>query len=109
MAKSSAHNGELKTAVHEVDGGVVIHHQQDVSGILDENAQLRQTEQNSKAEMQHVARIPLIVYQKWDKEFQKQNKGMTLMNAPAHLKQGFMMRKLNDLAYAKLRTGGGKL
>lgn len=100
---------ELTAAVHEVEGGVVIEHKQDVEGILNENAQMRTESQNRKAEMRKVASIPLIVYQQWDKEFQRANDGMTLMQAPSHLKQGFMTRKLNDAAFNKLRTDSSKL
>lgn len=97
----------VSATVHEVDGGVVLEHSQDIEGILKQNEAERQSTQTG-GNMRKVASIPMVIYQQWDKEFQKAH-GCTLMNAPKHLKQGFMTRKLNDAAFAKLRTGGGKL
>lgn len=101
-------NGTVSSFHDAEDGGVIVRHTQDVDPILSHNAALRAAGANSSANGRHVASIPVVVWQQWDKEFKRMH-GVSLMKAPKDLKQGFIYKKLNDKANSKLRTWEGRL
>ena len=88
----------------EVDRKIVLHHEQDVSHMLERNVML-QNEPDYKKEgirndWQHLAFIPDLVILRWRKE------GIDVFNPDHH---EAVMRKLRDPEYRKLRTTLGDI
>jgi hypothetical protein len=86
------------------DNRVVVAYSQDATPVLDANkayALEHGDGYSASRQMQHVARIPPIVYYKWLFE-----EGIDCLN-PDH--KAAVRKKLNSNEYAYLRTGGGNL
>jgi hypothetical protein len=81
------------------DGLVTEKRTQDVEPVLDANGRLaNDTDGYSPSrDLQHVASIPLVVWEQWLQEGLDPNDDMALM------------RKLNNGDWAKLRTGAGRI
>lgn len=82
---------------------------QDTSGILNENAieKSLQVDKNWKGDMHKVASIPLIVWEMWINELKA--RGATHCD-PAHKSNKmFLVSKLNNRDFSKLRTKEGRV
>ncbi len=107
MKQPSSHTTD--TFIHEDEGdGIIIQEKQDVEPILRQNKALQGMEHSKKAVGRHAASIPMVIYQKWMREFEKE-RGYSYQHARSHERQAFLKAKLNDPANAFLRTWQGKL
>lgn len=84
--------------IEDGEGNLVLHTQQDVTALIDENRNLfNQTEKSTKwGEMTRVASIPLSIY--YSPEFQKISRD-----------QNALRKWLNDPDNAAFRTRAGKV
>lgn len=95
--------GVIETVHQDSSGRLTIARKQDVSRILDANkAQSNDAPGRFKDEMlNHVARIPMVVYEQWLKELPK--------DADEATKKRHIRAKLNDPDTAFLRTRKGRI
>ncbi|MBL4753779.1 MAG: hypothetical protein JKY52_09340 [Flavobacteriales bacterium] len=97
-------NGDIVSTLHydEMSDTTTIKQIQDVDPYLEANKAERDS-QTSLSKMgdglQKIASIPLVLIDQWRKE---------IGSDPLHLSnRGWLMRRLNDPAYSKLRTRTG--
>lgn len=104
LGSLGADNG-VETIVHHDDDGdrLIIERAQDVQPILDHNKRLftHNDGYSPSRELRRVASIPLVVVEKWLRE-----DGIDVFNKD-HAEA--VRRKLNDPAYAHLRTAPGRV
>lgn len=90
-------------------GKFAVKREQDVSGILSANT----AEQNAvgngtwKGDMHKVASIPWVIAEEWQKELKALGRSNT--SPFANENRAFLIGKLNDYNYSKLRTKTGRL
>lgn len=91
-------NGVTQTHLDFHHGELVIHRQQDVEPILDENVHIRNhLQQSARQDMRLAARVPMIDYQRWRREWRE-------TSVDKWEWQTFLTMKLNSRDYAKFRT-----
>lgn len=91
----------------KVDGKVVIRSVQDVEPMLDHNLVDRNSAQTGwKGDMHKVASIPLIVVEQWTNELKRQGRDPRPF---AKCNRPFLIAKLNDKSWSKLRTKDGAI
>ena len=95
--------GVVETVHQDHEGRLTIQRKQDVGLILDANkAQANDAPTRFKSEVtNHVARIPLVIYEQWLKELPK--------DADEATKKRHLRAKLNDPDNAFLRTRKGRI
>lgn len=101
---SAEEGGGVATSLKVEGDRLLIRHTQDVEGILDANAALRNDRAATtlaNGNMHHVASVPMIVLQTWAKE------AGVKMDDPAF--KEVVKRKLCDPDWAKVRTREGSL
>jgi hypothetical protein len=93
----------------KMTGKISVNRSQDISSIVSANT----AEQNAignnnwKGDMHKVASIPVIVWEQWIRELQAKN---AQSSDPAHnSNRTFLIGKLNDYNYSKLRTKKGRV
>lgn len=93
----------------EMTGKFAVKRTQDVEGILNAN-QAEQTAIGNngwQGDMHKVASIPLIIWEQWQQELKKAG---AHHHDPAHnSNRKFLIAKLNDYNYSKLRTKSGRV
>ena len=98
-----AFGGVIETVHQDSMGRLTIAREQDVSRILDAN-KAQQTDAPGRFKddlMNHVARVPLVMYEKWLAELPK--------DADEKTKKAHIRKKLNDPENAFLRTRKGRI
>ena len=96
--------GDMIETLHfdELTGKSIVQTTQDVDPYLKAIAAKKQhSVEGWKGDLHHVASVPLILVEQWNKEF----KCNILEKKNRHL----LMLKLNDRNYSKLRTKEGRL
>jgi hypothetical protein len=88
--------------------GVSVEVTQDVTGIMDSIAQMRAQSFNPKAIGRIAGQIPILLYEKWGREFNAIH-GVQMLQADAKTRQRFLASKLNSSEYSRLRVWEGKL
>jgi len=87
------------------EDGVTLQTVQDTDPILDQNARMRSVHTEAPRGDQtwgnHIARIPFAVWER----FRKENPDLDRFDADA---QAWLIRKLNDPEFVKLKTFDGK-
>ena len=96
----------LETAHVDEDGVTIETSQPGLQAILDENARMRSVNTSIRRGDQiwghHVARIPMLVWERWIREIP----GLAQGEKEA---QAEMLARLNDREYCHLRTYDGKI
>lgn len=103
-------NGVTETFTKDkMTGKIAVNRSQDISGIVSANA----AEQNAignnnwKGDMHKVASIPVVIWEQWIRELQAQG---AQHKDPSHNdNRAFLISKLNDYNYSKLRTKTGRI
>ena len=90
-------NGYAKTHLEFHRGELIISRSQDVAPILDENQRIRSIQQSSKQDMRLAARVPMVDYQRWRREWRENH-------ADKWEWQTYLTMKLNSSDYSKFRT-----
>lgn len=93
----------IETFHHDQMTGIsTVKKTQDVEGYLDRNARERSNQVSGwKGDMHKVASIPLILVEQWSKEV-----GCDILKPQ---NRHFLMAKIKDRDYSKLRTKEGKI
>ena len=98
-------NGMVEHVAKQGDK-TIIKRSQDVSKILSENqAELNNSSSNWKGDFHKVASIPFIVVEQWRNELKA--KGASDINPLSRENKKFLISKLNDYNYSRLRTKDG--
>lgn len=109
MPLSSAIEGPVIERFHALDdGSVAIERVQDVAPILEANERARNEGHNPRAEMRRAASIPAVVWEAWQKEFEK-SRGLRYAAASAEQRREFLRSKLNDPENGFLRIWKGRI
>lgn len=91
----------VATRLHLDNGTLIIERVQDVEPILEQNKAYRSEQQRSDWG-RHVASVPCVIIEKWLNE--EHARGNTSMRYGSEEYWAMVRRKLNDPAYAYLRT-----
>jgi hypothetical protein len=92
--------GDIVTRVHRnrADRSITFERVQSVDGILDDNKRLQGEAQSRKSDFRHVGTVPCVLVEQW------LNEGAPVLRMSSHEFAKFIRRKLDDPAYAYLRT-----
>ena len=88
---------EIRESYHIHDDNVIVHRQQDVQFLLDDNKRLA-NEAHGKSDFRLAGRVPMVVMEQWMRECGA-NLGSKELNA-------YVKRKLMDGDFARLRVRG---
>lgn len=99
----------VKEQIHKdpMSGQITIKTEQDVQKVFDANAEKRNGNNGWKGDMHHVASIPVVVVQMWREELKKS--GAPNPDPFAKENRTFLVAKLNNGEYGKLRTKEGRI
>lgn len=88
-------------------GKVTIKKTQDVEGVFNANTRLRNGNTGWQGEMHHVASIPVVIIDMWREELKA--KGVPNPDPLAKENKTFLIAKINNSEFGKLRTKEGRI